>query len=84
MTRKAGTMTTESARQKNVDLGLTTGIGEEVTEWIEYNVQILSLGAWHDLKVTLELAQAQVMKADFDANQLGYVYRIVEKRCKAI
>ena len=74
----------ESAKQKNIDLGLTTGIGEEVTEWIEYDIQILSLDAWHDLRVTLDPVQAQVWKAGYKANGSGYMYQTVEKRCKVI
>ncbi len=73
--------TVELAKQKSIDLGTTTGIDEMVIRWTEYTIQFLSLDAWHDLRVTLDLAQAQAWKVDFEANQLGHEYRIVEKDC---
>lgn len=74
--------TKAAARQKVIDSGLAPDIDESTTEWTEYNVQLRSLDLWQDLRVTLELSQAQAWKADYEANGLGYVYRIVEKRCK--
>ena len=76
--------TTELAKQKNIELGMTTGIGADVAEWIEYDVQLLSLGAWHDLRVTLDKAQAQAWLADYEANGTGHMYRVVVKKCEAV
>jgi hypothetical protein len=75
--------TKAAARQKVIDSGLAPDIDESTTEWTEYSVQLWTLGVGQDLRVTLELSQAQAWKADYEANGLGYVYRIVEKRCTA-
>ncbi len=76
--------TKAAARKKVVDSGLAPGTDESMTEWTEYSVQLWTLGVGQDLRVTLELSQAQAWKADYEANGLGYVYRIVEKRCKVV
>lgn len=73
---------TEAARQKNIDLGLSAGVGESVTEWVEYSVQWLLLGAWTDLRVTLDVEKAQAWKKGYEANQTKHVFRVVEKQCK--